>query len=184
MNNIKTSPPKSESSLTIKIYPKIYKLINMFRKMRRYKQELPEDECINILENEKRGVLAVLGDDDYPYTVAMNHVLFNGKLYFHCAKEGHKIDAIDKTDKVSYCVMDDGVKLDDNWWYTFRNVVVFGRISKVSDDNLIDKILYMMGEKFNATAEYMAAEMKSARDRVQILELNIEHMSGKIVNEK
>jgi len=156
----------------------------MFRKMRRYKQQIPEDECINLLKREKRGVLAVLGDDDYPYTVAMNHVYLDGKLYFHCAREGHKIDAIEKCDKVSYCVMDEGVKIDDNWWYTFKNVVVFGRMSKVTDDDLIDNVLYMMGDKFNATAEYMVAEMKSARDRVLILQLDIEHISGKIVNEK
>ena len=109
----------------------------------------------------------------------MNHVFLDGKLYFHCARKGHKIDAIDKHDKVSYCVMDEEVKLDDNWWYTFRNVVVFGRMFKVSDDDLIDNVFYMMGDKFNATAEHMAAEMKYARDRVLIFELNIEHMSGK-----
>ena len=156
----------------------------MFRKMRRYKQQIPEDECINLLKREKRGVLAVLGDDDYPYTVAMNHVYLDGKLYFHCAREGHKIDAIEKCDKVSYCVMDEGVKIDDNWWYTFKNVVVFGRMSKVTDDKLIDTVLYRLGDTFNVTEEFMDEEMKLFRDSVLILELDIEHISGKIVNEK
>lgn len=156
----------------------------MFRKMRRYKQQIPEDECINLLKREKRGVLAVLGDDDYPYTVAMNHVYLDGKLYFHCAREGHKIDAIEKCDKVSYCVMDEGVKIDDNWWYTFKNVVVFGRMSKVTDDKLIETVLYSIGDTFNVTEEFMDEEMKLFRDRVLILELDIEHISGKIVNEK
>jgi len=152
--------------------------------MRRYKQQIPEDECINLLKREKRGVLAVLGDDDYPYTVAMNHVYLDGKLYFHCAREGHKIDAIEKCDKVSYCVMDEGVKIDDNWWYTFKNVVVFGRMSKVTDDKLIETVLYSIGDTFNVTEEFMDEEMKLFRDRVLILELDIEHISGKIVNEK
>ncbi|MBE6487858.1 MAG: pyridoxamine 5'-phosphate oxidase family protein [Methanosphaera stadtmanae] len=156
----------------------------MFRKMRRYKQQIPEDECINLLKREKRGVLAVLGDDDYPYTVAMNHVYLDGKLYFHCAREGHKIDAIEKCDKVSYCVMDEGVKIDDNWWYTFKNVVVFGRMSKVTDDKLIETVLYRLGDTFNVTEEFMDEEMKLFRDSVLILELDIEHISGKIVNEK
>jgi len=152
--------------------------------MRRYKQQIPEDECINLLKREKRGVLAVLGDDDYPYTVAMNHVYLDGKLYFHCAREGHKIDAIEKCDKVSYCVMDEGVKIDDNWWYTFKNVVVFGRMSKVTDDKLIETVLYRLGDTFNVTEEFMDEEMKLFRDSVLILELDIEHISGKIVNEK
>ena len=46
----------------------------MFRKMRRLGQELSKEECIDILTNEPRGVLALLGDDDYPYAIPMSHV--------------------------------------------------------------------------------------------------------------
>ena len=62
----------------------------MFRKMRRIGQQLPREECIEILANEPRGVLALLGDDDYPYAVPMSHVYVDGKIYFKyhnwCAK--------------------------------------------------------------------------------------------------
>ena len=68
----------------------------MFRDMRRKNRQLSTDECIEILENEPRGVLAVLGDYDYPYTVPMSHVYVDGKIYFHGAKTGHKNDAIKK----------------------------------------------------------------------------------------
>ncbi|MBQ9616719.1 MAG: pyridoxamine 5'-phosphate oxidase family protein, partial [Oscillibacter sp.] len=66
----------------------------MFREMRRHGQQLPESECAEILRREPRGVLAVLGDDGYPYTVPLDFVYEGGKLYFHCAGEGHKLDAI------------------------------------------------------------------------------------------
>jgi uncharacterized protein len=68
----------------------------MFRKMRRSKQELTKEECIEILKKEPRGVLSVQGEEGYPYGMPMTH-WYNekdGKIYFHGAKSGHKIDAI------------------------------------------------------------------------------------------
>lgn len=80
----------------------------MFRKMRRFKQELSKQECIEILQSEPRRVLSVLGEDGYPYGMPMNHWYSekDGKIYFHGAKSGHKIDAIKNCDKVSFCVYD------------------------------------------------------------------------------
>ena len=74
----------------------------MFRPMRRIKQQIPEEECIKILKEEPRGVLSVLGDDGYPYGVPIDHYYDEktGRIYFHCAKEGHKLDAIRRCDKV------------------------------------------------------------------------------------
>ena len=68
----------------------------MFRKMRRFKQQLTAEECVAILKREKRGVLSVIGDDGYPYGMPLDHYYDegSGKLYFHCAKAGHKLDAI------------------------------------------------------------------------------------------
>ena len=101
----------------------------MFRKMRRFKQQVPEENCIEILKREPRGVLAVLGDDGYPYTVPLDFYYDegDGKIYFHGAKEGHKLDAIAKCDKVSFCVMDQGFKKDGDWALNITSVVVFGR---------------------------------------------------------
>ena len=59
-------------------------------------QQLPMEDCIQILKQETRGVLSVLGDDDYPYGMPMNH-WYNeedGKIYFHCGKTGHRLDAL------------------------------------------------------------------------------------------
>ena len=80
----------------------------MFRKMRRWKQQLTEAECAEILRREPRGVLALTGDDGYPYALPLDFVFEDGKLYFHCAGEGHKIDAVRRCDKASFCVMDAG----------------------------------------------------------------------------
>ena len=156
----------------------------MFRKMRRLGQQLSDEECIDILTNEPRGVLAVLGDDDYPYTVPMSHVYVDGKIYFHGAKTGHKIDAIKKHSKVSYCVLDKGLKEKDSWWYTFRSVVVFGRITTLCDDGeKIDKLTHL-GNKFFPTPEETQDEIDRLLDRTEVFEITIDHMTGKVVKEK
>ena len=156
----------------------------MFREMRRHKQELPQDECIDILINEPRGVLAVRGDDDYPYAFPMDHVYVDGKLYFHGAKEGHKVDSIKKHSKVSYCVMDKGVKNPDSWWYTFRSVIVFGKIRIITHDSeKIDRLTHL-GNKFFPTPKDTQEEIDRLLDRTEVFEITIEHMSGKLVREK
>lgn len=115
----------------------------MFRQMRRKKQELSQEECIDILTNYPRGVLALIGDEDYPYALPMSHVFLDGKIYFHGAKTGHKNDAVKNNPKVSYCVMNEGVKNEGEWWYTFKSVIVFGKITTLTDDDeKIEKLTY------------------------------------------
>ncbi len=156
----------------------------MFRKMRRHKQELSAEECINILTNEPRGVLALLGDDDYPYSLPMSHVYADGKIYFHGAKTGHKKDAVEKHPKASYCVMDKGIKNDGEWWYTFKSVIVFGKIRILTEnDEKIEKLRYL-GNKFFPTEEDTEKEIKRLLDKTEVFELTIEHMSGKTVVER
>lgn len=152
--------------------------------MRRKNRELPYEECIEILTNEPRGVLAVLGDYDYPYTVPMTHVFVDGKIYFHGAQTGHKNDAIKKHDKVSYCVMDKGVKAKDSWWYTFKSVVVFGKIRTLTDkDEKIEKLTYL-GDKFFPTHEETVSEINRLLDKTEVFEITIDHISGKRVEER
>ncbi|MCR5027380.1 MAG: pyridoxamine 5'-phosphate oxidase family protein [Methanobrevibacter sp.] len=152
--------------------------------MRRKKQELTEEECIDILINEPRGVLALAGDDDYPYAVPMSHVFVDGKIYFHGAKEGHKVDAIKKNSKVSYCVLDKGIKKEGEWWYTFRSVIVFGMIKTITDeDEKIDKLTHL-GNKFFPTPKDTEDEINRLLKQTEVFEIAIEHISGKTVKEK
>ncbi len=156
----------------------------MFRKMRRQKQELSKKECMDILINQPRGFLAVLGDNEYPYVIPMSHVYVNGKIYFHGAKQGHKNDAVKNNPKVSYCVMDDGVKNKNEWWYTFKSVVVFGKIKTLADDSeKIDKLTYL-GNKFFSTTEETKREINRLLNKTEVFELTIDHMAGKLVIEK
>ena len=156
----------------------------MFRKMKRIGQEISKEECEEILTNEPRGVLALLGDDDYPYAIPMSHVYVDGKIYFHGAQEGHKNDAVKKHSKVSYCVIDKGVKAKDSWWYTFKSVIVFGKIKTLTDRDEKIEILTHLGDKFFPTHKETVDEINRLLDRTEVFEITIEHMSGKIVKEK
>ena len=145
----------------------------MFRPMRRFKQQITDAECKEILKNEKRGVLSLLGDDGYPYGLPLSHFYSeeDNKIYFHGAKEGHKIDAIKNYEKASFCVYDSGYRKEDDWALNINSVIVFG------------KICTKLVQKFTDDQEYLEKELKNALPRVQYHELEIEHMTGKLVNE-
>ena len=157
----------------------------MFRKMRRFKQELSKEECIEILKSEPRGVLSMIGDDGYPYGIPMTHWYCeeDEKIYFHGAKEGHKLDAIRKCDKVSFCVYDKGYRREDEWSLNIRSVVVFGRMNIVSDDEKVIEVCSNLCRKFMDDEEYIEQEFKKAGSRVLCMELSPEHITGKLVNE-
>ena len=144
---------------------------------------LSKEDCEEILTNEPRGVLALLGDYDYPYALPMSHVYIDGKIYFHGAMKGHKMDAIKKHDRVSYCVMDEGVENDDGWSYTFKSVIVFGRMRVLADnDEKVEKLTHL-GDKFFPTHEQTVSEIERLLHRTAVFEITIEHISGKIVEE-
>lgn len=157
----------------------------MFRKMRRFKQQISDEECIEVLRSTKRGVLSLVGDDGYPYGIPIDHWYCedDGKLYFHGAKEGHKIDAIKSCDKVSYCVYDEGYRKDGDWALNIKSVIVFGRIKLVEDEGKAGEICMAIARKFTDDEEYIQKEMTNAFPRVQCLEITPEHMTGKLVKE-
>lgn len=107
----------------------------MFRPMRRIKQQVSDEECIRILKEEKRAALSVIGDDGYPYTVPIDFYYdeSDGRIYLHCAKTGHKIDAIKKCDKVCFTVWNQGYKTEGNWEWNVTSVIVFGRARFIDD---------------------------------------------------
>lgn len=157
----------------------------MFRPMRRIKQQIPQEKCIEVLTNEPRGVLSLMGDDGYPYGIPVNQYYDNesGSIYFHGSKEGHKIDAIKRCDKASLCVYDKGYRRDGEWSLNINSVIVFGRISVVEDAEVIERVCRNLAHKFTSDEEYIDHEIATSTKNVRILELKPEHITGKLVNE-
>lgn len=156
----------------------------MFREMRRHGQQVEKAECEAILRRAPRGVLAVLGDDGYPYTVPLDFVYEGGKIYFHSATSGHKLDAIAACDKCSFCVLDEGRKEENAWWYHFNSVVAFGRIRRLTDRVDMLNALRALGDKYFPPEHDTEDDIARNIAHVAVLELSIEHMTGKHVREK
>lgn len=156
----------------------------MFRKMRRFKQELTKDESKNILKKQQRGFLSVHGDDNYPYTIPMNYLYQDGKIFLHSAKEGHFKDSIKANDKVCFCVLNDGKKVDNKWYYTFKSVIIFGRIKIITDYNEKHDILTKLGNKYFPTEEETNNVVHKLFKQTEVLKIEIEHITGKKVTEK
>ena len=155
----------------------------MFRPMRRSKQQLGEEETLEVLKNAKRGVLSVIGNDGWPYGIYLNPHYENGKIYFHGAKAGHKIDALRKDAKASFTAIDDGVKEEGGWAYTFRSVVVFGRVEFIDDQGKALEICRHLARRFNPSETDIEDEVRRAGQHVQVFALVPEHITGKRIHE-
>lgn len=112
----------------------------MFREMRRFKQQVSQDECKKILKDEKRAAFSVIGDEGYPYTIPINFYYEEADhtIYFHGAREGHKMDAIQKCNKVCLTTWNQGFKKEGHWEWNATSVVVFGKAELVTDTKIIE----------------------------------------------
>ena len=151
-----------------------------FREMRRKRQQLSEEESIGILQKATSGTLALLGDGGYPYAVPISYVYDDGKLYFHSALSGHKVDAIRSCDKASFCVIDqDNVKPAEYTTY-FRSVIAFGRIHIVEDETEKLAIARILGNRYNPNREEaLQKELEHGLNRMLAIRFDIEHLTGK-----
>lgn len=155
-----------------------------FRPLRRFKQAASEEECLSLLQSAPRGILSVTGENGYPYGVPMNFVYREGKIYFHCAREGHKLDAIGANDKVSFTVLSEPVRNEGEWWFCLTSVILFGHIAILSDPAQVDVGLRAMAAKYFPDDYDLETDLKRNASHAFILELTIDHMTGKHVREK
>jgi len=156
----------------------------IFRPMRRFKQSLPEEECREILSKGYRGFLSVIGDGGYPYAIPINFLYADGHIWFHCAQEGHKMDAVKACDKACFTMIDEPVKEEGSWWYHVRSVICFGRIRVVSDEQEHFARLRQLGEKYFPEGYDIDSDMIKNGPKAAVLDFEIEHISGKKVKEK
>ncbi len=158
----------------------------MFRELIRKNKKLEKGECIELLERETRGVLAVNGDGGYPYASPMNYYYCpeDGCVYFHCGKVGHRLDSIRRSDKVSFCVCEKGYKNEGEWAYNVRSVILFGKIEIIDDLEEIGRISYALSRKFTSDEEYIQKEIAQFAKATLILKLIPDHISGKRIKEE
>ena len=152
---------------------------NMFKKMRRNEKSLPESEMMEILNSAEYGVLSTIGENGYPYGVPVNFLFHDNIIYFHCAKEGHKLDNIAFCNKVSFSVVKDVSVMAESFTTKFRSVILFGKASEVHGD-IKQEVFVKFMEKFSkdymeAAIPYIRREEHSAR----LYQVEVEFMTAK-----
>ena len=151
----------------------------MFRKMRRIKQLLSMEDTVAVMDRCTNGVLACIGDEDYPYAVPLSYVYFNDKLYFHSAKTGHKIDAIMKNPKVSFSVIDEDTIVGEEYTTYFRSILAFGKARIVEGDEWLEAFEALV-EKYSGDQPEETKHKKIAEcTQAYIIAIDIEHITGK-----
>lgn len=150
----------------------------MERKMRRFKQQLTIEDTVKILQNGRECVMAVAGDDDYPYAVPVNYVYDGKKIYIHAAVAGHKIDAIKRNRKLSLCVIEKSDIAPEKFTTYFRSAIVFGtaRLIETTDEKV--EALRKLCEKYSPGLD-PTAEIEKFIKTVAIIEITIDSLTGK-----
>lgn len=153
----------------------------MIRQMRRIKQLLSEEATVEIMKRNTAGVLAVTGDDDYPYAVPISYVYADGKVYMHSAREGHKVDAVRNHEKASFCVIDKDEIVPEEYTTYFRSAIAFGKVRLVESGGEKRKAAELLGRKYNphGAEETLSHEIEDSDPRFVIIALDVEHMTGK-----
>ena len=158
----------------------------MFRPMRRKNRAIPDDAAKQLLEKSRRGVLAVNGDDGYPFAFPINYFYDpeQGKIWFHGAKAGQKVDALKKCDKVCFTVYGNEHFVPDDWAPYMQSTVVFGRCRLVEDAAETEARVRELAAKYYPGPEEIDAEVAKSIRGVQLYEITVEHLTGKQIQEK
>lgn len=153
----------------------------MYPEMRRKKQALDPAACDAILQAGTSGVLALSGADGQPYAVPLSYLYREGKLYFHCAKAGHKLDLLAQNPKASFCVIGQDQVVPEKYTTHFRSVIVFGTVRELTDPAEKRAAIEALARRYapSETAEGVGAEIARYWDALCMLELAPEQITGK-----
>ena len=158
----------------------------MFREIRRKTKIIDRAVAEALLQSGRRGVLAVNGDDGYPYAVPINYFYDKDaqKIYFHGARIGHKVDSLRACDKVCFTVYGNERIKEETWAPFVQSTVVFGRCHLMKHDVQAMAVLTKLAMKYYPTEQMVEEEIDKAGKAVQMFEIEIEHLSGKEIQEK
>ena len=154
--------------------------MNMNRKMRRKDRQMPQDAAVELLQHGEYGVLSSVDQDGQPYGVPLNYAFDgNDRIYFHCAKEGHKLDNLRSNPKVSFTIVGNHQIMDWTFSTAYESVILFGTAEEVEGDEKY-LALKMLAQKFSP--DYMTEFEKGIEKAMvptAVVKINILQISGK-----
>lgn len=158
---------------------------NMFRPIRKKSNALDLAGTQDLLKTARRGVLALQGDEGYPYAIPLNFYYDQeaGQIYFHGARQGYKVDALQQSDKVCFTVCGPEIQKKEAWAPYVQSAVVFGRCHLVEDPDQALELLQRLALKYYPSADLVQEVIQKSGHAAQVFALTIEHLSGKEVQE-
>lgn len=158
----------------------------MFRKVRKKANEISASLAKDLIKKSRRGILAVNGDNGYPYAIPINYLYEeeSQKIFFHGSKVGHKVDAIKNSDKVCFTVYGNEQIKEEAWAPYLQSAIVFGRCKLIEDEDRAMEVLKDFAMKYYPSASMVEEEMNKVAKATQMFEITIEHISGKEVQER
>lgn len=154
-------------------------MIILFREMRRKDRELGNDDIIEILKNNEYGILSTISENGYPYGVPLSYIYMNDSIYFHSALDGHKLDNIKISDKVSFCVVGETSVVPDEFTTNYESVIIFGKAKEIFDDEKTSVLLEILKKYSKEYIEKGTIYIEKAGQRTKVFKININHISGK-----
>lgn len=153
----------------------------MFRVMRREKQQLPESEALDILKNSTTCTLALSGDNGYTYSLPINYAYIYGNIYFHCAKQGHKIDAIRQNNKISLSIIANDEIISEKFTDKYKSVIVFGDAQILEDENEIKSVCKVLAKKLcpDESIQNIIEETEKFKNQTAVVKIVPRHITGK-----
>ena len=153
----------------------------MYPEMRCKEQALSPAACDAILQAGTSGVLALSGADGQPYAVPLSYVYHEGKVYFHCARAGHKLDLLDQNPKASFCVIGQDQVVPEKYTTYYRSVILFGTVRRLTAGEEKRAAILALARRYSPDepAEKVDAEIARYWDALCMLELTPDHITGK-----
>jgi nitroimidazol reductase NimA-like FMN-containing flavoprotein (pyridoxamine 5'-phosphate oxidase superfamily) len=151
----------------------------MFKEMRRKDRSIDNEQAVDLLEKGKFGVLSTVGENGYAYGVPLNYVYSEGKIYFHCAGEGCKLDNIKFNNRVSFCVVGNTEPIPEKFSYKYESAIAFGRATEVHDKEKEDALIALIQKYSSEFMEKGMEYIKKDSTKAKVIKIEIEHLTGK-----
>ncbi|EJO5347880.1 pyridoxamine 5'-phosphate oxidase family protein [Clostridium botulinum] len=151
----------------------------MFKEMRRKEKKLTKERNISLLQKANYGTLSVCGNTGYAYGVPLNFAYNNGAIYFHCAKEGQKLESINENNKVSFSVVNNVELLSSKFDTNYESVIIFGKAYEVFEAEKKTALLALINKYSKDYLKEGIDYIKRAKDKIKVIKIEIEHMDGK-----
>lgn len=151
----------------------------MFKEMRRQDRKISHEECISILNKGSYGVLSTIGNDGYPYGIPLSYSYKDGRIFFHCAKDGMKVDNFLFNNKVSFCVVGEVVALPNKFSTKYESVIIFGTIMELDGDEKNQALFELIKKYSSGYIEEGKKYINKSADITRVFAIKIEHITGK-----